>query len=94
MRKWKQSGIVEPSPIDVEVTNDSLLPLWISLEPRKAANLAVACAESVDRELEEASSEIIAQIEGLGDKFRLYRSTHRKLHLDQIDELLKSRGTS
>ncbi len=91
MRKWKDSGVVEPSPIDVDVTNDSLLPLWILLEPRKAANLAVSCAESIDRALEEASSEIIAQIERLGDKFRLYRSIHRKLHLDQIEELLKER---
>lgn len=94
VRKWKNSGVVEPSPIDVDVTNDSLLPLWILLEPRKAANLAVSCAESIDRELEEASSEIIAQIERLGDKFRLYRSIHRKLHLDQIEELLEERGPS
>jgi hypothetical protein len=94
MRKWKNTGVVEPSPIDVDVTNDSLLPLWISLEPRKAANLAVACADSIDRELEEASSEIIAQIERLGDKFRLYRSIHRKLHLNQIEELLKEREPS
>lgn len=94
VRKWKNSGVVEPSPIDVDVTNDSLLPLWISLEPRKAANLAVSCAETIDRELEEASSEIIAQIERLGDKFRLYRSIHRKLHLDQIEELLEERGPS
>ena len=94
MRKWKDSGVVEPSPIDIDVTNDSLLSLWISLEPRKAANLAVSSAELIDRELEEASSERIAQIEGLGDKFRLYRSIHRKLHLDRIEELLKEREPS
>lgn len=89
MRKWKESGIVEPSPIDVDVTNDSLLPLWISLEPGKAAELALLSAESIDRELEEASPQIISQIEGLGDKFRLNRSIHRKMHLDQIEEVLK-----
>jgi hypothetical protein len=91
MRKWKDSGVVEPSPIDIDVTNDALLSLWLLLEPRKAANLAVSCAESVDRALEEVSSEIITQIQGLGDKFRLYRSIHRKLHLDQIEERLKER---
>jgi hypothetical protein len=94
MRKWKDSGVVEPSPIDIDVTNDSLLSLWISLEPRKAANLAVSSAELIDRELKEASSEMIAQIEGLRDKFRLYRSIHRKLHLDRIEELLKEREPS
>jgi len=86
MRKWKKIGVVEPSPIDVDVINDSLLFLWLSLHPRKAASLAVSCAESIDQELEDASPEMIEQIEGLGEKPRLYRSIHRKLHLDQIEE--------
>ena len=88
MRKWKKSGIVEPSPIDIDVTNDSLLSIWLAIPPRAAADLAVSSAEEIDRELEEASSDLIAKIEGLGGKFRLYRSVHRKLHIDQIEELL------
>lgn len=88
MRKWQESGIVEPSPIDIDITNDSLLPLWRSLEPRKAAELAVACAESVDREAESISHKIIEQIEKHGGKSRLCRYIHRKMHLDQIEELL------
>ena len=87
MRKWKKSG-VEPSSIDIDVTNDSLLSLWLALPPRKAANLAISSAEATDRELEEASSDFINEIEGLGEKFRLYSSIHRKLHLDEIEELL------
>jgi hypothetical protein len=94
MRKWKDSGVVEPSPIDIDVTNDSLRLLWNSLEPRKAADLAVSCAEAIDRELEEASPQIISQIEALGDKFRLYRCIHRKMHLDQIEEIVKDRARS
>ena len=89
MRKWKKSG-VEPSSIDIDVTNDSLLSLWLALPPQKAANLAISSAEEIDRELEEASSDFITEIEGLGEKFRLYRSIHRKLHLDQIEEVLNS----
>jgi len=87
MRKWKQSG-VEPSPIDIDVTNDSLLPLWRAMPPRVAAELAVSSAEAIDRELQEASSDLIDAIESLGEKFRLYRSIHRKLHLDEIAEAL------
>jgi hypothetical protein len=90
MRKWKKSG-VEPSPIDIDLTNDSLLALWLALPPRVAAYLAVSSAEAIDHELEEASSDLIAAIENLGEKFRLYRSMHRKLHLDQIDEILRKR---
>ena len=90
MQKWKKSG-VEPSSIDIDVTNDALLSQWLAIPPRKAANLAVSSAEAIDRELEEASSDFINEIKGLGEKFRLYRSIHRKLHLDQIEEFLKSK---
>jgi len=84
MRKWQQSG-VEPSPIDIDVTNDSLLPLLRAIRPRAAADLAVSSAEAIDRELQKASSDLIDSIESLGEKFRLYRSIHRKLHLDEIE---------
>jgi hypothetical protein len=56
-----------------------------------AANLAVSSAETIDRELEEATPELIVDIEGLGEKWRLYRSEHRKLHLDEIERFLKTR---
>jgi hypothetical protein len=89
VRKWRLSG-VEPSPIDVDVTNDSLQPTWLALHPRVAANLAVSAAEAIDAELAGCSPELISEIEKMGDKFRLYRSIHRKLHLDQIEESLKT----
>ncbi len=93
MRKWKKSG-VELSPIDIDITNDSLLSLWLALPPRTAANLAVSSAKAIDRELEESPSELISAIENLGERFRLYRSEHRKLHLDQIEELLRNKGAT
>jgi hypothetical protein len=92
MQKWKESG-VEPSPIDIDITNDSLLSLWLAIPPRSAANLAISSAEAIDRELEEASSEFINEIKVLGEKFRLYRSIHRKEHLDQIEECLSNKDT-
>ena len=88
LRKWKSTGVT-PSPIDIDVTNDSLLPLWLALPPRSAAKLAVASAEAIDGEIEEAPSELISEIQKLGDKFRLYRSVHRKMHLDRIEEFLQ-----
>lgn len=91
MQKWKQSG-AERSPIDIDVTNDSLLPIWRAIPPRAAADLAVSSAEAIDRELQEASSDLIDAIESLGEKFRLYRSMHRKLHLDEIEAVLGKRG--
>jgi len=81
-------SIVEPSPIDIDVTNDSLLSIWMAIPPRSAADLAVSSAEKIDRELEAASPDLIDKIESLGEKFRLYRSIHRKLHVDQIAAFL------
>lgn len=88
IRKWESSG-VSPSPIDIDVANDCLLPLWQALPPRVAAELAVSSAEAADRALEETSSDLISAIEQLGERFRLYRSEHRKLHLDEIEKALK-----
>lgn len=89
LRKWKASGKVEGSPIDIDVSNDSLLPTWLALPPRAAADLAVSSAEAIDRELEAAPPDLVAQIESLGGKFRLYRSIHRKMHIDQIEDVLE-----
>ena len=94
VRKWKKSGEVEFSPIDMDVTNDSLLGLWRALPPRIAASLAVSSAEEVDRELEETPSDLITKIESIGEKNRVYRSVHRKMHIDQIEDLLKKRNTT
>jgi hypothetical protein len=90
MRKWKEYG-ASPNPIDIDVFNETLLPLWLALPPRAAADLALSSAEAIDRELEEAPETLIAAIESLGEKFRLYRSEHRKRHLDQIEEVLKKK---
>ncbi len=91
MRKWKISGVAS-SPIDNDVTNDAILPLCLAILPRVAAKLAVTAAEAIDRELENAGEDLISDIWQLGEKFRLYRSEHRKLHLDQIESLLNVRG--
>jgi hypothetical protein len=91
MRKWKKTG-VSPSPIDEDVTNDSLLSLCLAIPSRIAARLAVSAAEAIDLELERASDNLITDIGKLGNRFRLYRSDHRKDHLDQIENLLRARG--
>ena len=93
LRKWRKSGKVELSPIDIDVTNDCLLPLWQALEPRVAANLAVSSAQQVDREVESIPPDLISKIESIGEKNRVYRSVHRNMHIDQIEDLLKQRSS-
>ena len=91
IKKWKISGVAS-SPIDDDVTNDSILPLCLAIPPRIAARLAFTAAEAIDLELGKVNEELISDIWQLGERFRLYRSDHRKLHLDQIEELVKIKG--
>lgn len=91
IKKWKINGVAS-SPIDDDVANDSILPLCLAIPPRVAARLAVTAAEAIDHELEMADKDLIGDIWQLGERFRLYRSDHRKLHLDQIESLLDGRG--
>ncbi len=88
LRKWQHENTVAPSPIDIDVTNDALLAIWRAIPPRSAANLALAAAEAVDREVEALSPELTAAIQRLDEKFRLDRSIHRRYHLDQIDAVI------
>ncbi|MBP1713750.1 MAG: hypothetical protein H6Q42_1953 [Deltaproteobacteria bacterium] len=91
MKKWKISGVAS-SPIDDDVVNDSILPLCLAIPPGVAARLAVTAAEAIDLEIEKAGENLISDIWQLGERFRLYRSDHRKLHLDQIEGILNVRG--
>jgi hypothetical protein len=91
IKKWKISGVAS-SPIDDDVTNDSILPLCLAIPPRVAAMLAVSAAKAIDLELEKADEDLFREIWHLGERFRLYRSDHRKLHLDQIEGLLNAGG--
>ncbi len=90
MQKWKKTG-VSPENIDSNAVNDTLLSIFLEMPPRKAANLAISSAESIDKELEEAPDALIIEMEKLAHKARLYRCNHRKLHLDEIEALLSKR---
>ncbi len=89
LRKWRREGEFTLSPIDTDITNDALLALWRAIPPRAAANLALAAAEAVDREIEELPPDLIKAIEKHGEIYRLDRSIHRKYHLDQIEAVVR-----
>ncbi|MFZ7128589.1 MAG: DinB family protein [Desulfobacterales bacterium] len=90
LRKWKSGGHVEMAPIDIDIVNEALLPTWQSLPPQAAVSLAVSAAQEIDRELEDYPAELVSDIEAAGDRNRLYRSVHRKYHLDRIEEHLQA----
>ncbi|MHB8084832.1 MAG: maleylpyruvate isomerase N-terminal domain-containing protein [Dehalococcoidia bacterium] len=93
VRRWKTKGVT-PSPIDADIVNDALVPLLLAIPPRKAANLSILAAEALDRELEEASPDLLAAMEALEDIHAVNRAIHRKMHLDEIEALFRTKGLS
>jgi hypothetical protein len=83
LERWKGKG-VGPFALDVDTVNEALRELCKSLPPRAAAKLALAAAEAVDRLLEQAPPEFVAEIEKLGTEWLLNRALHRREHLDEI----------
>jgi hypothetical protein len=47
-------------------------------------------AQKIDREIEKLTPESIDAITALGDRHALNRAIHRKMHLDEIENLLKT----
>ena len=93
LAEWKQNGITASgiNEMDTRIINDTLVPFLLALAPRKAAGLALAAAEKVDKVIAGLSSELVIKIEGVGDEYALDRAKHRKMHLDEIDGFLKAR---
>ncbi len=89
VERWKTRGVA-PSPegpADVEWINDSMKPALLTLPPRAAAELAVRTAERVDALVESLSDEWVERIVA-ANVITLVRATHRREHLDQIEEEL------
>jgi hypothetical protein len=89
LTRWKSRGPA-PSAADTDVINDSILPLCLAIEPRRARQMAVQAAEAVDRALEGISAELAGEIERLGS-FRLRRYEHRREHREEIERAVAAR---
>jgi hypothetical protein len=90
VRKWKKEGIA-PSAMDETILNDALVPFLLQIPVRRAAEMTLAIAEDLDRELESLSPDLVSKIEQTGDRHALNRGIHRKMHLDDIEALLKAK---
>jgi hypothetical protein len=90
LEAWERG--VAPPPHhqgDVDWINDAGKPFLLALPPRKAADMAVAIAEAVDRKVAALSDNVIARNVAAGSPLNLVRGQHRKEHLDEIERLLK-----
>jgi hypothetical protein len=89
LRRWEREGI-GPSHDDFDAINDALLPQWLALPPRAAADLALQAAEAADRAVASLTAEQLAAIAAAGGPIRPDRSAHRGDHLDAIERTLGS----
>lgn len=80
---------VEPAPWEpenVEAVNESTKPLCLALPPRVAADLALKLAEEADGKVRALSDAVLAKAQALETlPFNLSRASHRREHLDDIE---------
>ena len=72
----------------VDLANEAALPQWLALPPRRAAALALAAAEEVDRRIAELAPEAVAAALATDRPAMVNRSRHRRAHLDAIEGAL------
>jgi mycothiol maleylpyruvate isomerase-like protein len=92
---WQRVGLESPPPSingsDVDWVNDAAKPMFLAMDPRRAATLALAIAEEVDRKVEALPDAWVAKNAAAGSPLMLVRATHREEHLGEIEQHLGRR---
>ena len=88
--KWKKDG-VGPSPIDTDIVNEATRRLCLAIQPRKAAELAVALAGEVDKTIADLTPDMVEAIQAKGTTVKLRRADHRRTHIGEIEKALENR---
>jgi hypothetical protein len=91
LERWEQSPSDEPrvdDERDIDWINDAAKPMMLALDPRRAAEQAVAIAIEADRRVAAMSDALIARNAALGGPLNLRRSEHRREHLQGIEAAL------
>jgi hypothetical protein len=72
-----------------DLLNQTLEPQWRALDPRTAAEGAVAAAEHVTRVLRGLDGDLCASLEASEQGYLLRRFNHRREHIEQIEAALR-----
>jgi len=87
LKKW-ETNAVGPSPLDVDVVNDALKPLFNAMAPDGIRRLVCEAAQAIDAAIDAMDPGLLAQIEKVGTPVRLNRAAHRGHHLAQVEKAL------
>ena len=93
LERWETHGTMPPpdNGADVDWINDAAKPLFLVLSPRRAAEVALAVAEAVDRKVTMLPDDLVSRNAAMGTRVNLVRATHRREHLDEIEHALALR---
>jgi hypothetical protein len=86
--RYRSAG-VSPSPVDVDVVNDTVLALAPALAPRAVARLAVDAAAACDQRIAALPDPLLDAILAAGSPFSLARHVHREEHVEEIERALR-----
>lgn len=73
----------------VDLVNAAMLPQWLALAPRRAAELALTEAEAGDRRIAGLAPEAVQAALATNRLAMLDRSRHRRAHLDELERALE-----
>jgi hypothetical protein len=82
---WRQAGAVTPSPLDADILNVAMLPMWLAVPPRRAVELALQAAEGANAVVAGLDAATLSRLEAVGNPLKLDRAEHRLEHIDQIE---------
>lgn len=94
LEQWEKTSAIPRanSEEDVDWINDAAKPMFLALPPRRAAELALSIAEAVDAKVAGLSDDLVGRNAAAGTPVNLFRATHRREHLDEIERALTSRS--
>ncbi len=87
IEKWEKEDI-RISEVDTDVINEVTRQIFLALDPAKTVEMIVACSKKIDEKIDGLTPEFIERIEAEGKNVHLNRAKHRRMHMDEIKQVL------
>jgi hypothetical protein len=93
LEQWEKTGAVPPanSEEDIDWINDAAKPMLLAVPPRRAAELWLSVAQTVDAKAAGLSDDLVAKNAAAGTPVSLNRGAHRLDHLADLERALHGR---